>query len=176
MRFVLGADPGLTGAIALLREDLKEIVFVDFEKIDPWEDQVIDFIQEWAPHLKAVAVELVHSSPAQGAMQAAKMNMTSGVLQGLLKLTSKVYEIPYYRVSPQKWQAEIGLVTEKEGLYDDETPEERAKKRRKNKYSLKKGIFIWGKEKFDGVELRKFPEDSNRADALAIAYWLSLQK
>jgi len=178
MKYYLGADPGRKGAIALLPDDkFSPPTIISFLDQEPWEDQVIDILQEWGGKLRACGVELVNSAPIQGADQAAKLASTSGVLRGILKMTALACEIPYYRVSPQKWQGEIGLSIPKEGLYDDQTPEERKKIRAKNKYNLKKGVYIWAKQKFPKAELKSFKEGgSDQADALAIAYWISLQK
>lgn len=174
MKYILAADPGVSGAIALLPDDGSLPIVIDLKPEGAhWEDQVIDIIQKWAPKLRACAVELVGSAPRNAAHHTAKLCTSSGILRGLFRLTARVYNIPYKLVTPQKWQSGIGLVTSKENLYDDQTPDERKKIRNRNKYNHKKAIYVWAKGKFPDTNFSKFQEGgSNQADALGIAYWM----
>lgn len=108
---IIGIDPGLTGAIAILSEDADPWVF-DMptlkvgkgrsNKRDYAVPLLLDLLRPYAG--KAVAaVELVHVHPHDGKVGAFKF----GEGMGILKASLAACNIPFSLVPPQQWQKAI---------------------------------------------------------------------
>lgn len=174
LSFYGGIDPGYaSGAICMLSDDFKEIRFYDIDnkqvKGVKWHTPLIKFFQENKNEFIAIAVEQVSPSFNQGVVSAGHFKGAAMVLEALAECTGA----PVVSVLPIKWQAGLGVSVEKTKLTTDQTPDERKKTRKDNKSNLKKSIYAWAKATFPHAELRSFSKDSNRADALGIAFWAS---
>lgn len=161
----MGCDPGYAaGAICVLHEDLDSIIFFD---IGESLTDMCHFFDVWACNIRIAFLEKVNSSPAMGVTSAFNFGKGVGWVEALL--TSR--QIPYECVSPQKWLTVTGDRPVKEALPWDGDQKTRTAIRSKNKREGKKATYEWCKKKFPNAELRSFSKDSNRADALAIAYY-----
>ena len=108
---ILAFDPGLSGAVALMRNH--ELVAVcdmpTFEKevnasaLDDWLAQHIQ------GQVDAAFVERVSSMPGQGVASTFRFGQAYGALLGLIAARG----FPLRRVSPSKWKAYFGLSKDK---------------------------------------------------------------
>jgi crossover junction endodeoxyribonuclease RuvC len=106
-QFVLGADPGLSGALALLHAQTKaiEAIFdmpVTDGRVDPGRlAQIVDMCKVRGSI--AAAVELVSSMPRQAG--AFNFGVSAGVVHGVLGALG----VPMTLVSPNVWKGSMGL-------------------------------------------------------------------
>lgn len=172
MLYFCGIDPGyVNGAICLLSEDGKEVLFYDIkEGKDPglWHRGPAQFLYETVELIHSGAIEKIATSPMQGVVSAGKFYGAYMVLRCLLDQTNK----PWKEVVPVKWQESLGVSFVKESIDDEESSFEREKKRQRNKVNLKKSVYAWAKSKYPQAELDTYTKHSNRADALGVAHWV----
>jgi hypothetical protein len=109
VRFFIGIDPGLTGAVATISEDGATVFDTPITLIGDGKKQKHDFLaQSMAVLLGAhagrgdviAAIELVHSMPEQGISSAFSFGRGFGMWEGMLA----AFRIPYERVAPQRWK------------------------------------------------------------------------
>jgi crossover junction endodeoxyribonuclease RuvC len=112
---ILGIDPGLTGACAVLdgqrANGIVEIVALyDLPTIGTGKQREIDatalahLIRAHTPYAFA-AVEKVASRPGQGVSSTFKFGTSYGVIRGVIG----TLEIPIRHVTPSKWKKTLGL-------------------------------------------------------------------
>lgn len=112
----LGADPGLSGAIALYVLDVQHRVIArDMPTlnagvggkriIDMW--ALSDQLHQWADDyaIKQAIVERVHSMPAQGVASSFSFGFAAGSLQQAIASA----KIPMTLISPATWKISYGL-------------------------------------------------------------------
>jgi len=105
----LGIDPGLTGALVLIKSDPFEIIkVIDMPvtggAVDPY---VLNIeIQALKYNTDVTILEDVHSMPKQGVASTFNFGRTKGVIEGVLAANDM--RITY--VSPQKWKRAMGLI------------------------------------------------------------------
>lgn len=110
---VLGIDPGLGGALALLDSDLDLLVCVDMPVIKGArngripEHLLADIIRRLDP--EQVWIEEVHSMPKQGVAS----TFTFGLGFGLVRGVCAGLGLPVRMVSPQAWKPRFQLRREK---------------------------------------------------------------
>jgi len=159
MNLTLGIDPGsASGAVAVLSENEEYIDFFDI-KNNPFE--LILFLTNITANLdyeiKICNLEKVSAFPGQGSVSGFNFGVGYGIIQSAL-ISLK---IPYNIINPKDWQANLeGLPSKKAGV----TKEQRRKQ-------LKQAIYEWAKRRFPRAELRSFNKDTNRADALGLAFY-----
>lgn len=111
MVIILGIDPGMSGAIAMIDTmDLCRAVVEDMPVADGnvSPSGLAHILAEKAPcH---AFVEAVHSMPKQGVSSTFKFGSNYGIVLGVLGALG----IPYTLVSPQKWKKAMGLTGDKE--------------------------------------------------------------
>lgn len=103
---ILGADPGLHGAIALIDGDNPPIIFDMPLKNDKSEvdgHALFKLLLPYALELELAVVEQVTSRPRQ------KGVFNFGVSTGKLVAVIEALAIPLKRVSPAKWKVQMGL-------------------------------------------------------------------
>ena len=106
-RGVLGIDPGLSGALALLRVSDKSIIHiadmpVTNGRVDPV--KLAGLVEMYKTYGSiAAAVELVGSMPRQSG--AFNFGVSAGVVHGVLGALG----VPYTLVSPSQWKPAMGL-------------------------------------------------------------------
>jgi len=109
---IIGVDPGGSGGIAWHDGERARVVKMPATLQDLWE-LINDIRAAASPPLgvgetKAMAyLEQVHSSPQMGVKSA----FTFGNGFGNLEMALTAAEIPFVRVSPQKWQGALGCRT-----------------------------------------------------------------
>jgi hypothetical protein len=144
----LGIDPGLGGAMALIPSDGAPIV-VDY----PGDATLSsDALRSWLIDydIELVAVEAVHSMPGQGVRSMFTFGRSFGEWLGILAALG----ISHTLVAPQEWQR--GVIHASDGT----DPKARS--------------LAAARRLFPTCELGR-KRDHNRADALLLARWASMQ-
>jgi hypothetical protein len=110
MKTIIGIDPGANGAIAWITDGKPCVEKMPETLQDLWEIFESITHKEWVigshPDCKAY-IEAVHSSPQMGVKSA----FTFGQGFGRLEMALTAAGIPFERVSPQRWQKELGCRT-----------------------------------------------------------------
>jgi crossover junction endodeoxyribonuclease RuvC len=113
MRGVLGIDPGLSGALAIVHDG-----GVTFEPMPTIEGHLdLAALKSWisfhSDSFDFAYLEQVHSMPKQGVASSFKFGRVYGAVEGMLAALG----IPYELVTPQRWQKMIyaGLEGKLEG-------------------------------------------------------------
>ena len=120
MRFIVGVDPGLGGALAFLADD--EVVIVEDMptlKITRGKSarRELDLstlsrvIDERAPSIRHAFVELASARPGQGVASMFSFGRTYGATLGILAANF----IPTTIVTPARWKRALGVPAAKDG-------------------------------------------------------------
>lgn len=109
---VIGIDPGLTGALAILAgeeivalEDLPvarspgKLAWIDGAKLEAMLEPRVN------GHSAAVVIELVHSMPKQGVAS----SFTFGATYGSILSIVQAQHLPLHLISPSQWKREMKL-------------------------------------------------------------------
>ncbi len=116
---VLGIDPGLTGAVAVLGEGGRVLmaepiptVYRGGGKVKREVDAagIVHLLRPYAREMMLAAVEAVASRPGQGVASTFSLGHSLGVVCGVLAALA----IPYRLVPPAAWKRHYGLPAEKE--------------------------------------------------------------
>lgn len=107
MKWFIGIDPGLDGAIAIIEED-GDVKVYDTPTLKIGNkrgfmlQEMVNILRPIAigPFYTAAAVEKVHSMPRQGVASAFSFGKGVGYWEGVLA----ALQIPYEEVTPQRWQ------------------------------------------------------------------------
>jgi crossover junction endodeoxyribonuclease RuvC len=105
---IVGIDPGLSGAAALL--DGEELVDVfDFAAADGrlLSGIVADWLDDRRPH--HVVIEGVHSMPQQGVASTFKFGRAFGTIEGVVA----ALRLPSSLISPAHWKRVVGVTRDK---------------------------------------------------------------
>lgn len=116
LSYVIGIDPGLSGALALLNEDSKALVdLLDMPVMaGTGKRQQVNgaaltkLFKLWNAegYVKCAYLEKVSAMPGQGVSSMFSFGMSYGILQGVLCSLG----IPIVMVSPQFWKKRAGLL------------------------------------------------------------------
>lgn len=156
--YVLGIDPGVNGAMALLNISLLQ----DFLVIDyGGRDQIKKFLREHAKHIALAGIEEVSAMPRFAIKNGAKERinpgtksmLTCGKGAGYYEGAIDMLDIPYMLFKPAQWQKGL-LRKKKEGEH-------------KKQRSMDAARQLFPKAELYG-KLRGMKD--GRADALLIAY------
>ena len=102
-RTIMGIDPGVTGAVALLRDDRQKVEDMPSNPRDLWE--LLTELRG-GPYLEVSAiVEQAQAMPKQGVSSTFKTGYGYGVIIGVLASLG----IPYETVTPSVWKRAMGL-------------------------------------------------------------------
>ena len=114
--YILGVDPGLSGAIALYyaKGDALHVIDVPttIRKINKKYKKQIDlyqaaqYIEIHRPYIKFAVIEQVGTMPSQGVTSAFNFGFTTGALHGIIAACG----IPIRTVPPQVWKRKFGLL------------------------------------------------------------------
>ncbi len=98
-----GIDPGQAGGIAFVavNGDCQPEAF----KMAETDAEIFELLAEYAPRLRVVYMESVHSFPGQGVSSSFTFGKGYGFLRGVLT----ALKIPFVDVSPMKWKKALGL-------------------------------------------------------------------
>jgi len=102
MKYVIGIDPGVSGAVAVVSLDKKEVHHYAFCKHT--EHDLCDILREWASKVSMCHIEKVHSMPKQGVSTTFAFGKNFGWYHGVLD----ALKIPYDLITPQRWQKSMG--------------------------------------------------------------------
>lgn len=149
--FVVGVDPGLSGALAILADDGELMSVVDLPVCRTpgklaWIDglQLEELLGEHLRIERAVAVvELVNSMPKQGVASSFAFGVAFGSILSILQ----AWEMPLHLIHPSKWKRDLQLAG------------------KDKKASLYKARLLYPKADL------KLAKHHGRAEALLIAYW-----
>ena len=105
MNSIIGIDPGWSGGIAITSSEKNYAKgFTNMTETDIYEE--IENVRRYGG--KCVAyLEKVHSMPKQGVASSFKFGHNYGFIRGCLT----ALKIPFYEVSPQKWQSTLGCLS-----------------------------------------------------------------
>jgi len=92
-----GIDPGQSGGLAVL--DASGAV-VDASKMPETERDLSAYVAKFAPRIRTVAIEQVHSMPGQGVSSSFKFGMSYGGL----RMALIAHDVRFEAVTPQTWQ------------------------------------------------------------------------
>ena len=139
----LGIDPGQSGAMALLTDELPQ---VEDWPSDP--NAAADLLREWLGQYRVelAALERVNAMPKQGVSSTFKLGCNLGAWQGILSALG----LPYLMPTPREWQK--GLVKPSDG------PDPKARS------------LAVARRLFPDEELSR-KKDHGRADALLLAWY-----
>lgn len=124
-RFILGVDPGFSGAWCVTEIEqnkatihdmldmpkLAEGALVFSSRKRPEIDgvKVATFVKRWAPHLRLAVVEDVFAMPEQGLSSTFRFGAGFGLIIGVLSCL----EIRTLRAKPAVWKAQMGVTADK---------------------------------------------------------------
>lgn len=121
MRFFIGIDPGLTGAVAIISEDGVTVEDTPITLVGSGKKTKHDYLPRGMAMILGVyagrgdviaALESVHSMPDQGISSAFSFGRGFGMWEGMLAS----FRIPYEKITPQRWKATMmdGMGKEKD--------------------------------------------------------------
>jgi len=147
---VLGLDPGISGAYAIVDKDFSNIIVADMprhsikgkEHIDIYEfARQIDLISS---RISFAVIEQVHAMPKQGVTSTFRFGEAFGIVKGVLAANL----IPIQLVNPLSWKRALNLPADKDSS------------RQKASSLFPKLVGNWARKK-----------DHNKTDALLIGYY-----
>ena len=120
MKYILGIDVGLSGALALYSEDNLQtfpIPLIIGKKLKNGNklkntidmSELARMIDSWSKDIKFVIIEQVHAMPSQGVTSMFNFGMTYGIIQGIIAANF----IPVKFVSPQTWKKALEVPADK---------------------------------------------------------------
>ena len=143
--YVIGVDPGMSGAIAILDGD--NIVEIHDMPVagGTVSEQMLVGLEFWDQNIYGtVVIEDVHSMPKQGVSSVFKFGECKGIVKGVFAQAHR----PIEYVSPQRWKRDLRLPKDKTAA------RQRARE-------------LWPS---DEPRFRRVKDDG-RAEAALIAYW-----
>jgi len=176
MTFVIGIDPGLSGACAVFTDsgEFVDVFDVPVMQAGGKQSYVKNVVNAASLHDKlqvvrsggagvVAYVESINAMPKQGVASMFSMGHTLGAIQSVLACL----RIPYVMVHPQEWKKHYGLKNPVVMVKNKKTGELKAKKKKAPGQSR-------------ALAIQRFPEasqwlervkDHNRAESLLIAHY-----
>lgn len=111
MTFILGIDPGVSGAVAFYSPLAPDRVAVEDVPVAGGEisaPHLASMIRRYAPSM--AVIERVNAFPGQGVSSVFNFGRAYGDVRGVVGALS----IPLHLVSPQKWKKHFGLSSDKD--------------------------------------------------------------
>ena len=151
----IGADPGMSGALAILIDgavavaDMPALEIDGKRQMDMW--TLSRHLTNWAlaHDVRAVAVERVHAMPKQGVTSSFNFGFAAGALQQAIASAG----LPMTLITPGTWKAIYGLRGGKEN---------KDMSRQKASQLFPSFAHLWARKKDDG-----------RAEAVLLAHYAS---
>lgn len=143
---ILGVDPGMTGALALIDNDgsLRQVFDMPVVGKDISATMIAAILKPYVSILRVAVVEQVASMPGQGVHSVFKFGMGYGKVLGVLG----TLEIPIVDVTPAHWKREMHLGKDKD-------------------LSRELAVKTWPKSS----ELFKLKKNADRAEAALLSLW-----
>jgi crossover junction endodeoxyribonuclease RuvC len=117
MEYIIGIDPGITGAVAVLKSDLSFCCVWDMPTLQNGKHHKVNavelgkFLSLYGQSTSMVYLENVASMPGQGVASVFSFGRSLGVIEGVVG----ALQIPMTLVTPQGWKKRAGLLhTEKD--------------------------------------------------------------
>lgn len=111
MSVLIGIDPGITGAIVVLKDGAPEqwwrmpvVVHGKSKRVDG--GMIAQRLGMFVPVIDSVYIEDVHSMPKQGVASSFSFGCSLGVVLGVVE----ALQLPYAYVTPQAWKKCAGLI------------------------------------------------------------------
>jgi crossover junction endodeoxyribonuclease RuvC len=154
VNYVIGVDPGIHGAVAVLTQDGKLVEVFDMptmevkvgkatkNRISP--ELLAAELRGRAEYTVAAYIESVSASPQMGVTSAFAFGEALGIVKGVLA----AMHIPVTLVPPAKWKRDMNLNQSKDG-------------------SRAKAIALWPAQAGEFKRVK----DADRAEACLIAHW-----
>lgn len=101
--YVLGIDPGKTGAIAAIDEGHNVVSTLRFDKLSDFD--IWEYVLSLTMDRPKAFLEKVHSMPMQGIAS----TFSFGERYGTIKMALIAAGIPFELVPPQTWQTKLGI-------------------------------------------------------------------
>lgn len=119
MKYILGIDPGLSGAFALYNPEDGEVITEPMPtlKAGSGSKRVVDdvalarWVDSWAEQIKMCYLEQVHAMPKQGVTSSFTFGMGYGIVKGIVAANM----IPITLVRPAVWKKATGTPKVKDG-------------------------------------------------------------
>lgn len=146
-RYVLGVDPGLSGALALLDPDGRLMWVQDMPAVGGVVSGVVvaDIVGgEGHDSYRQAVIEDVHAMPGQGVSSTFRFGRSLGVVEGVI--TANRWPVAY--VTPSKWKKALGLSADKGA-------------------SRRRAMELWP----HAADMFVRVKDDGRAEAALIAHW-----
>jgi len=109
MNNFIGIDPGKKGAIAVLHQDRRTVIWLDMPVTPAGEidvKSIYEFLQPFAPENYICMLERAQSMPKQGVVGV----FTYGVGYGKVKACLELLGIKYNEIHPKNWKKEFKLL------------------------------------------------------------------
>lgn len=118
MTAIIGIDPGLTGALALMTGDALYITDLPIHEIRKGKQtkreidthRLVAILRDCAVHRPTVWIENVSTRPGEGAVGAFTFGKTVGLITG----AAIALDLPIEKVSPQHWKRGLNVLADKE--------------------------------------------------------------
>lgn len=153
MSYVIGIDPGISGAIAVFRDGkLDSVIDMPTLKIASGKTMkshisaiaLVDILDGWSPNEAHVVTERVHALPGNGSVSMFNFGRSAGIIEGVVA----AMHFPSTYVTPAAWTKAVGRAAGKDA-------------------SRMRAMELFPTR----AELFKRAKDDGRADAALIAYW-----
>ena len=100
----LGADPGASGALAVVDADGAPVAHVKLDETPP---DVWSWLELYAAGIRHAVLERVSAMPRQGVASTFKFGVSYGRVQGFLIAAG----VPFEEVTPGVWQRKLGCLS-----------------------------------------------------------------
>jgi crossover junction endodeoxyribonuclease RuvC len=153
MSFVIGIDPGISGAIAIFKDGkLDCVVDMPTLEVDSGKTKkrhisaiaLVDILDGWSPNEAHVVIEKVGALPGNGSVSMFNFGRSAGIIEGVVA----AMHFPSTYVTPAAWTKAVGRAAGKDA-------------------SRMRAMELFPSK----AELFKRAKDDGRADAALIAYW-----
>jgi crossover junction endodeoxyribonuclease RuvC len=153
MSFVIGIDPGISGAIAIFKDGrLDSVIDMPTLKIASGKTMkshisaiaLVDILDGWSPNEAHVVTERVHARPGQGVSSMFNFGRSAGIIEGVVA----ALRMPHTYVTPAAWTKAVGRAAGKDA----------SRMRAMELFPTRADLF-------------KRAKDDGRADACLIAHW-----
>jgi Holliday junction resolvasome RuvABC endonuclease subunit len=101
----IGIDPGQSGAISVIYPDGDP--HIESCRLSNTERDIADWLCGFDLSNSRACIEIVHSMPKQGVSSSFKFGQSYGFLRGVIT----ALQIPFFEVSPQRWQKAMNCLT-----------------------------------------------------------------
>lgn len=109
MKYILGVDPGLSGALALYNPHDGELITIDMPTLaaGTGSKRVLDevhlarTVDVWAANIHMCFLEKVHAMPKQGVTSSFNFGMGYGIVKGIIAANM----VPVTLVPPRTWKS-----------------------------------------------------------------------